>query len=124
MPFRNNQAKRSVLTVEVREDIKQVWTIAAVAAAGWDPADLWREQLYDQDTGPILVEAVTRHRPEWKDITDYIPMYKSYWAQGKIPRCEESHTRAPLEIRQQTIKNGPDNSPSEQSERRADRTTW
>jgi hypothetical protein len=31
----------------------------------------------------------------------------------EIPRCEEQHTRAPLRIRRRTIKNSPDNSPSE-----------
>jgi hypothetical protein len=42
----------------------------------------------------------------------------------EIPLYEEWHARAPLGIPQQTIKDSPDNSHLEQSERRADRTTW
>jgi hypothetical protein len=64
--------------VEARADIKQVQTIAAVAAAGWDPAALRTEQLNDLDTGPILEEAETRQCPEWKDVADRSPTYKSY----------------------------------------------
>jgi hypothetical protein len=41
-----------------------------------------------------------------------------------IPRCEERYTRASLGIRRRTIKNRPENSPSEHSERRAAWTTW
>jgi hypothetical protein len=41
----------------------------------------------------------------------------------EISRCEEWHTKAPLGIRRRPIKNSSNSSPSEQSERRADRTT-
>jgi hypothetical protein len=107
---------------EVREDFKQVRAIAAVAAAGWDPTALRRE-LNDQDIGPILEEVETGQRPEWKDITDSSPCTKPLGSM-EFPCCEEWHTEAPLENSRQTIKNSPDNSPSEQTERRADRTTW
>jgi hypothetical protein len=56
--------------VEAREDIKQVRVIAAVVAAGWDPATLRAEQLDDPDIGPILQEVETGQRPEWKDIVN------------------------------------------------------
>jgi hypothetical protein len=69
--------------VEAREDIKQVRAIAAVAAVGWDPAALSTEQLNDPDIGCILQEVETGQRPEWKDIADRSPTYKSYWAQWK-----------------------------------------
>jgi hypothetical protein len=41
-----------------------------------------------------------------------------------ILRCEELHTRSPLGIHQRTIKKSPDSSFSEQSEKRAEWTTW
>jgi hypothetical protein len=52
-----------------------------VAGAGWDPVALRTEQLNDADIGPILQEVETGQRPEWKDIADHSPLYKSYWAQ-------------------------------------------
>jgi hypothetical protein len=64
-------------------DIKQVWAFAAVAAAIWDPAALRTEQLNDQDIGPILEEVQTGQCPEWKDIINCSPTYKSYSAQWK-----------------------------------------
>jgi hypothetical protein len=42
------------------------------------------EQLNDQDIGFILEEAETGQRPEWKDIADRRPAYKSYCAQWKF----------------------------------------
>jgi hypothetical protein len=68
----------------VRADVKQVRAIAAIAAAGWDPVALRTEQLNDLDIGPILQEVETGQRPQWKDIVDPSPMYKSYWAQWKL----------------------------------------
>jgi hypothetical protein len=59
----------------VRAEIKQVQAIAAVAAAGWDPVALSKEQLNDQDSGPIPEAAAAGQRPEWKDITDHRPTY-------------------------------------------------
>jgi hypothetical protein len=69
--------------VEARADVKQVRAIAAVAAAGWDPAALRKEQLTDPDIGPVIHGVETGQRPEWKDIADCNPTYKSYWAQRK-----------------------------------------
>jgi hypothetical protein len=36
------------------------------------------------DIGPILEEIETRQRPEWKDIANRCPTYKSYWAEWKL----------------------------------------
>jgi hypothetical protein len=66
---------------EARADVERVRAIAAVAAAGWDPAALRREQLNDHYIGPILKEVETAKRPEWKDIADSSPTHKSYGAQ-------------------------------------------
>jgi hypothetical protein len=84
------------------------------------------EQLNDQDIGPILEEIEIRQHPEWKDISDRSPPTSIEELLGpmEIPHCEERHTKASLGIHQQTIKNSCDYSPSEQSERRADRTMW
>jgi hypothetical protein len=41
------------------------------------------DQLNDTDIGPILRDIETRQRPEWKDIADCSPTYKSYCAQWK-----------------------------------------
>jgi hypothetical protein len=48
--------------VEVRADVTQARTIAAVAAADWDPAALRTEQLNDQEIRPIM-EEVEHLRP-------------------------------------------------------------
>jgi hypothetical protein len=48
--------------VEAGADVKQVQDIAAVAAAGYNPAALRTEQLNYQDTGSILWEAETGQR--------------------------------------------------------------
>jgi hypothetical protein len=60
-----------------------VRVIAAAATDGWDRAALRREQLADQDVGHIPQEVEAGQRPEWKDIADRSPIYKSYWAQRK-----------------------------------------
>jgi hypothetical protein len=70
--------------VEVRAGVKQVWAIAAVAAAWWDPVALRTEQLNDPDIGHILQEVETGKWPQWKDITDHSSTYKSFWAQWKL----------------------------------------
>jgi hypothetical protein len=67
----------------VLADVTQVQAIAAVATANCHPASLRREQLSNQDMGPILEEVTTRQHSEWKDVTDCSPMYESYWAQWK-----------------------------------------
>jgi hypothetical protein len=63
--------------VEALVDVKRVRAIVAVASAGWDPAALRREQLNDHHIEPILEEADTEQRPEWKDIADRRPTYKT-----------------------------------------------
>jgi hypothetical protein len=62
--------------IEVQVDIKQVEAIVAVATASWDPAALRREQLNNQDIGPILEEVEAGQCPD-------SPTYRSYWAQWK-----------------------------------------
>jgi hypothetical protein len=54
-----------------------------VATAGWDAAALRRDQLNDQDIGPILEDVVIRQCPERKDIANRYPTYKTYWTQWK-----------------------------------------
>jgi hypothetical protein len=56
-------SRRPCHKVEARADVKQGRTIA--------------------DVGPIQQEMETGQRPEWKDIADRSPTYKSYWAQWK-----------------------------------------
>ena len=33
------------------------------------------------DLGPLIREIEAGQRPEWKDISNHVPIYKSYWAQ-------------------------------------------
>jgi hypothetical protein len=84
-PFHGDPVRRVVTIhkVEDRAEIKQIRAITTVAAAGWDPTALRMEQLDDPDIRPILQELETGQRPEWKDIADRSPTYKSYWAQWK-----------------------------------------
>jgi hypothetical protein len=63
--------------------VNHVRAIAAVDAAGWDPAVLRREQLNDKDMGPILEDIGTGQHPEWKDIAEHRSTYKSHCAQWK-----------------------------------------
>jgi hypothetical protein len=64
--------------VEFRADIRLVLAFSALPAADWDPLVLRTEQLNDTDMGPVLKEVETGRRPEWKDIADRSPKYKSY----------------------------------------------
>ena len=57
--------------------------VTTAAADGWDQQALRREQLADNDLGPLMREMEAGRRPEWKDISDRGPIYKSYWAQWK-----------------------------------------
>jgi hypothetical protein len=92
--------------VEAGADVKQVCAIAALAASDWDPMAL-RTELNDQGIGPILEEVETRmerhHQPQ--------PHIQKLLGPIEISHCEEWLTRAPLRIRQQMIKDSPDNSP-------------
>jgi hypothetical protein len=42
-----------------------------------------REQLPDDEMGPLLQEVEAGRRTEWKDIAERSPTYKRYWAQWK-----------------------------------------
>jgi hypothetical protein len=44
---------------------------------------LRREQLADDNLKQLLKEVEPGQRPEWRDINDRNPVYKSYWAQWK-----------------------------------------
>jgi hypothetical protein len=49
--------------IEAWADIRQIRTVAAVAAEGWDPVTLRMEQLNDPEIGHILEVVETgRHR--------------------------------------------------------------
>jgi hypothetical protein len=61
----------------------KVGIITTAAADGWVRASLRREQLADDELGPLLQEVEAGQRPEWKHIADRSPTYKSYWAQWK-----------------------------------------
>jgi hypothetical protein len=67
----------------VRAHIKQIRATAAIVAVGWDPATLRTEQLNGQDIWPILEEAETVQRPEWKDIANCCPSIQKLLGQWK-----------------------------------------
>ena len=69
--------------VEQRADGQRVRIVATAAANCWDRQALRREQLADNDLGPLIREMEAGQRPEWKDISDWGPIYKSYWAKWK-----------------------------------------
>ena len=66
-----------------RTDGQTVRIVATAAADGWDQQALRREQLADNDIGTLMREMEAGRRPEWKDISDRCPLYKSYWVQWK-----------------------------------------
>ena len=37
--------------------------------------------MADNDLGPLIREMEARQCPEWRDISDRCPVYKSYWVQ-------------------------------------------
>jgi hypothetical protein len=69
--------------VEHRSEIPKVRVVSTTPAEGWDSRALRRVQLKDDDVGPLLREVEAGQRPEWGDISDMGPVYKSYWAQWK-----------------------------------------
>jgi hypothetical protein len=69
--------------VEQRADDQRVRMVVVAPADGWDHQDLRREQLADNDLGPLIREIEAGRRPEWRDISNRGPIYKSYWAQWK-----------------------------------------
>jgi hypothetical protein len=52
-----------------------------LAVAGWNPVVLRREELNDQNIGPIFEDLQTEQPYEWKDIAEDSLTYKSYWTQ-------------------------------------------
>ena len=52
--------------------------VVAAPPDSWDHQDLRREQLADNDLGPLIWEIEAGRRPEWKDISNRGPIYKSY----------------------------------------------
>lgn len=56
--------------------------VATAATNGWDGQALRKEQLSD-NFGPLMLEMEAGQCPEWKDISDWGPIYKSYWALWK-----------------------------------------
>jgi len=69
--------------VEQRADGQRVRIVATAAANGWEQQALRREQLAENNLGPLIREMEAGQRLEWKDISDRGPLYKSYWAQWK-----------------------------------------
>jgi hypothetical protein len=69
--------------IERRSEGLKVRIITTAAADGWDRASLRREQLADDEMGPLLQEVEAGQRPEWKDIADRSPAYRGYWVQWK-----------------------------------------
>ena len=57
--------------------------VTTAAADSWEQQALRREQLADNDLGSLMREIEAGRRPEWKDISDHGPIYKSYWAHWK-----------------------------------------
>jgi len=46
--------------------------------------------LGDNDVGPLMRQMEAEHHPEWGDISDQGPSYKSYWAQWKSLAVRDS----------------------------------
>jgi hypothetical protein len=40
--------------------------------------NLWKGKFSDDDAGPLLQEIKAEQSPEWRDISDRGPIYKSY----------------------------------------------
>jgi hypothetical protein len=70
--------------IKRRDESLKVRIITTAVADCWDRASLRREQVADDEMGPLLQEVEAGQRPEWKDITDHSPTYKGYWAQWKF----------------------------------------
>jgi hypothetical protein len=106
--------------VEAPADVKQVRAIATVAAAGRDPATLRtkrpRHRAHPTGSTNRAATGEERHcRPQ--------PHVQNLLGSVEIARCEKIHFRAQLGIRQRTISNSPNSSPSVQNKRCADLTT-
>jgi hypothetical protein len=76
-----SKTKNNNVKVEQQKSSRKVQGIAAATADHWHRAALRREQLNEHDMGQILQEVEAGQCPEWKDIADCSPTYKSHWAQ-------------------------------------------
>jgi len=56
--------------VEQRAEDQWVRMVVAAPSDGWDHQALRREQLADNDLGPLIREIEPGHRPEWRDISN------------------------------------------------------
>jgi hypothetical protein len=63
------------LKIERRNESLKMRIITTATADGWDRASLRREQLADNEMGPLLQEVEAGRRPEWKDVADRSPTY-------------------------------------------------
>jgi len=62
---------------------QRVQRVAAAAGNGWDRQALRRDQLVDNNVGPLMRELVAGQCPKWRDVSDQGPIYKTYCAQWK-----------------------------------------
>jgi hypothetical protein len=58
-----------------------IQVIVATVAYGWERAVMRSRKQDGNDLGPILREVEGGERPEWNDIADRSPTYKSFWVQ-------------------------------------------
>ena len=57
--------------------------VVTATDGGWDQQALRTKQLADNHLRPLIQEIEIVRRPEWRDISNRGPIYKSYWAQWK-----------------------------------------
>jgi hypothetical protein len=68
--------------VEQQSECWKAQITATAAMDSWNHSSLRREQLCENNVGPILQEVEAGECPKWKNITDSSPTYKSYWFSG------------------------------------------
>ena len=49
--------------------------VVTATADGWEQQALRTEQVADNDLGPLIEEIETGRRPEWRDISNWGPIY-------------------------------------------------
>ena len=104
------QPRRKRGPYKKRADDKRVRRVASAAANGWDRQAL-REQLAENDLGPLIWETEVGQRPKKRDISDQSPIYKTYWAQWKFLALRR---RAGTSLRVRRREDGPDSHPPQQ----------
>jgi hypothetical protein len=119
-PFHTSMPRSVWHKVDGWADVKQVRAIVAVAATDKDPA---AQNSASGGPGRTAYSGASRDRAAPRMEGHRLPRKNPLGPMG-IPGCEEWRTRAPLDDRRRTIKNSPDNCPSEHRERRPDRPTW